>query len=558
MKSKKSALLLSFTSLLLCFAMLAGSTFAWFTDTATTGVNKIQAGNLDVKLEYKKSGAAGFVEANETTKVFDETAQWEPGHVEDVVLKVSNAGNLALKYKLGINIAKEVGSTNVYNNAFNLSDYINFAVINGDQSTLGRDDLVAAATDSKPIKTGYTSEDTPLYPKVTPAVDNQPSEKIVTLVVWMPKTVGNEANHKADAPAPSVELGINVVATQLNHENDSYGPNYDKEAPLPLVATRNELNTAITRDSLKDEDGKIAPVEVTLGNLEAEDIQYTENSSGYTGKGVMLGNTSLNRYNAEVPEVGAYSFTFKDGVINSAANTYQEPDGPNGPKDSSVYMLVPGNSDVVFENMTFNGVVSFDIQKYTAGWSNLNSLTFKNCTFNGLIVGTCPADHVTFDDCTFTDYTNANNPNSSNPIWWRSESEGQGTNANPIQSFTFINNTVTSTRPIKIERVGNSNANPVFTFKNNTFNISARDGDTNTKNMAINIGNTGKYTLIDDNNTIEGTTAALYTALLTHGENQYNAISGNKVLDGNGNNKTITAMVWKTTTNETFEMKTID
>ena len=51
MKSKKSALLLSFTSLLLCFAMLAGSIFAWFTDTATTGVNKIVAGKLDVGLE---------------------------------------------------------------------------------------------------------------------------------------------------------------------------------------------------------------------------------------------------------------------------------------------------------------------------------------------------------------------------------------------------------------------------------------------------------------------------------------------------------------------------
>ena len=229
MKSKKSALLMSFTSLLICFAMLVGSTFAWFTDTATTGVNKIQAGNLDVKLEYKKSGTEIFAEADENTKVFDETAQWEPGHVEYVVLKVSNAGNLALKYKLGINIAKEVGSTNVHNNAFNLSDHINFAVIDGDQSTLGRDELVAAAT-GKPIKDGYTSEDTPLYPKVMSAVDNQPSEKTVTLVVWMPKTVGNEANYKTDATAPSIELGINVVATQYTYEKDSFSNDYDANA----------------------------------------------------------------------------------------------------------------------------------------------------------------------------------------------------------------------------------------------------------------------------------------------------------------------------------------
>ena len=85
-------------------------------------------------------------------------------------------------------------------------------------------------------------------------------------------------------------ITITVYATQLNHENDSFGPDYDEDAPLPLVATRNELNTAITRDSLKDADGKIAPVEVTLGNLEAENIQYTENRTVYTGKGVMVEN----------------------------------------------------------------------------------------------------------------------------------------------------------------------------------------------------------------------------------------------------------------------------
>ena len=258
LKSKKSALLLSFTSLLICFAMLAGSTFAWFTDTATTGVNKIQAGNLDVKLEYKKSKNGPFLEAGENTKVFDETAKWEPGHVEYVVLKVSNEGNLALKYKLGINIANEVGSTNVYNNDFKLSDHIKFAVIDGDQSNLGRDDLVAAATDSNPIKAGYTSEDTPLYSKVT---NNQPSEKIVTLVVWMPGTVGNEANHKKDATAPSIDLGITVYATQLNSENDSFGPDYDKDAPSVTanVANAGEISAAIQQGETAG-----VPVKITL------------------------------------------------------------------------------------------------------------------------------------------------------------------------------------------------------------------------------------------------------------------------------------------------------
>ena len=51
-KSTKRALIFSTLAILMCVAMLIGTTFAWFTDTASTGVNKIQAGNLDVKLMY--------------------------------------------------------------------------------------------------------------------------------------------------------------------------------------------------------------------------------------------------------------------------------------------------------------------------------------------------------------------------------------------------------------------------------------------------------------------------------------------------------------------------
>lgn len=40
-KATKRALLTSITALVLCVVMLAGTTFAWFTDTASTGVNRI-------------------------------------------------------------------------------------------------------------------------------------------------------------------------------------------------------------------------------------------------------------------------------------------------------------------------------------------------------------------------------------------------------------------------------------------------------------------------------------------------------------------------------------
>ena len=234
-KSTKRALLTSALAILACVAMLIGTTFAWFTDTASTGVNKIQAGNLDIELSYKNNSTGGeFKKADKNTSVFNDEALWEPGYVEYVVLKIRNAGSLALKYKLGINIASEVGSTNVYNNAFNLSNYIRFAVLNDDQSSLDRDALVAAAADSKLIKEGYTAEN-----NMTAGAD-----KVVTLVIWMPTTVGNEANYKEGATAPSIDLGISVVAAQYTHESDSVDNQYDVDASYP-VTTTDELIAAL-------------------------------------------------------------------------------------------------------------------------------------------------------------------------------------------------------------------------------------------------------------------------------------------------------------------------
>ena len=61
---------------------------------------------------------------------------------------------------------------------------------------------------------------------------------------------------------------------------------------------------------------------------------------------------------------------------------------------------------------------------------------------------------MTFDGGTFNAYTNTTSANNSNPIWWREDTEGSGANANPIKTFTFVNNKVTGTRPVKIERIG--------------------------------------------------------------------------------------------------------
>ena len=109
-KSTKKSLLASMLSLLICVAMLVGSTFAWFTDSVTSGRNKITAGNLDIKVEYAKAGAADDGEINEdewktvkdSSEIFDDEALWEPGHTEYVYLRIRNVGNLALKYNFAV------------------------------------------------------------------------------------------------------------------------------------------------------------------------------------------------------------------------------------------------------------------------------------------------------------------------------------------------------------------------------------------------------------------------------------------------------------------------
>ena len=546
-KATKRALLTSVMALVMCVVMLVGTTFAWFTDTASTGVNKIQAGNLDIELEYATEwntdgSVKTWSKAEGETLQFKKAAGheseevlWEPGcRYVLPELRIVNKGNLALKYKISISGAKDATPKNDKND-LKLLDVIDwtYSVIGagGDATAvLGTERYLAAKTADRDVFDTLTIEG------------------------QMQKSAGN------DYQGMAIEgIAITVVATQDTVENDSFGNTYDKDATYPVVVSRNELNTSLTLNDLKDENGKVSPVEVTLGNTEAAEINYRETNSGYTGMGVMLGSTKLNKYAATPADEGQYKFTFKDGTINSAATGY--PNGEPSAANSAVYMLVPGNSDVVFENMTFNGVVSFDIQKYTSPWSNLNSITFKNCIFDGLIVGTCPAANVTFDGCEFKSYTNTEYANNSNPIWWRSDMYdlGAADNRTPIKSFTFVNNTVVGTRPIKIERVGMWDSEPVFTFKNNTFDISAQADDTEIKNMAINIGQKDgscSFTLIDERNTISDTTAALYTAARGSGSNQYFAVSGNKVLNGNGNEKSITAKEWKT--GVPFELKSID
>ena len=202
-RATKRALLTSVMALVMCVVMLVGTTFAWFTDTASTGVNKIVAGNLKVDLEYAKAwddaGApTEWAKVEENTKLTFRTADsrdadeifWEPNCTYKLPeLRVVNNGNLAIKYKMVIN------------------------GINGDAEL---NQVIDWTFNGVNMDTDYV---------LTPA---QKYSDIITISGHMQESAGNTYMGK------TIEnIFIKVYATQAASEYDSINNTYDQNATYP-------------------------------------------------------------------------------------------------------------------------------------------------------------------------------------------------------------------------------------------------------------------------------------------------------------------------------------
>lgn len=207
-KTLKKTLFISIAILMLCFVLLIGTTFAWFSDSVFSETNTIIAGNLDVALEYS-SDYTTWNEVDETTNVFTTDVYWEPGYAEVVYLKVTNAGTLDLKYQLSVNVADETEGTNVNDETFKLSDYIMVGQI---------DDVTAAYADTETAIAAVTNA-TKLseFDGTTATTLTSGADTYIALVVYMPTDIGNEANYKTGTTVPQVTLGIELVATQIEN-----------------------------------------------------------------------------------------------------------------------------------------------------------------------------------------------------------------------------------------------------------------------------------------------------------------------------------------------------
>ena len=270
-KSTKRALLGSVMAMVLCLAMLVGATFAWFTDTASTGVNKIQAGNLDVALEMQNADGK-WVSAEGKTLDFVKAADakgeailWEPGCTYELpALRIRNNGNLALKYKVII--------TGI-NGSAKLNKAIEWTI--GDVAMGAEQHLAAGESNAFTIK-GHMKE-----------------------------SAGNEyMNESIDG------IAITVVATQDTVESDSFNKDYDADAEYPVVAVANVNTNGDTVLKDKEEDHTIQ-VTVPAGALD-EGVQSLklEVVKSATPAGVEVASTESSQ---------SYEVTMKDQSGNAVS-----------------------------------------------------------------------------------------------------------------------------------------------------------------------------------------------------------------------------------------------
>ncbi len=270
-KATKRALLTSVMALVMCVVMLVGTTFAWFTDTATANVNKIQAGNLDVQLQVLENG--NWVDAKGKTLQFvkaangkDQKVLWEPGATYQLPeLRVVNAGNLNLKYKIVIN---GIGGS------AKLNEVIDW--------TMTVDGVKEAINPTTAVEHTLNANDT------------QNAFDTIVISGTMQTTANNDyQNETID------DVSITLYATQATGEYDSNSMDYDKDAQYPTITTGAKLE-----DVFAD-----ANVDFGYGSTSTESVTLD-------GKGVAVVSDWTDAWvNSDTTIKGV---TFKNGAVFSA------------------------------------------------------------------------------------------------------------------------------------------------------------------------------------------------------------------------------------------------
>ena len=251
-KSTKRALISSLLILAMCFTMLAGTTFAWFTDSVTSSGNKIVSGKLDIALYLADAngvyneitGASDPIFGKADSLVAQNNIQdtlWEPGKTQIAFLQIKNLGNLCAKYRVIIDVIDGgligsleyavIGNAEAGNYPAATLAQMKWTDITGAQGVESGDlaaGRITAANQGALAPAGDTYDATDAVTQQVTTIDDS---DYFALAIHMKETAGNEYQEK------DVTIDITVVATQDNVEEDSFDKNYDFDATLPAVAS---------------------------------------------------------------------------------------------------------------------------------------------------------------------------------------------------------------------------------------------------------------------------------------------------------------------------------
>ena len=459
-KATKRALLTSVMALVMCVVMLVGTTFAWFTDTASTAVNKIVAGNLDVDI-VDKSGETldgktlNFQDVNDNTDIL-----WEPGATFFTQgFKIVNKGNLALKYKVVVS-----GTTG----DAKLLKAIEFDVV----TEKTKEATEALAEEGNLLLNGASA----------PEAENV----YYYLRGHMKEEAGNEyKNLTLDG------ISITVYATQYTYEKDSFDELYDANAGKDTAYYTLAGFNALTKipDGVKtvyvDLGGKSLQNGLTIGNADiADHYHYGEWNSDVAPAGYPH-KTSIDNYTTHDGDKVRYIYSTGKPSVNVILTGSVLGASDTGDFNAGAITLqVPDAANVVFDKVTFGAgqmAMSMWTESHVQSMTvthRVASVTFDGCTFNGNWIqnGAFGADEMVIKDSTFNIHENVGYKNNSNPVWI--QNMGQC-------NVTIEGCTVNAVRPIKLWE---GTASGTVTIKNNTFNMSNfadATGDDAYKNVAI-------------------------------------------------------------------------
>ena len=369
-KATKRALLTSVMALVMCVVMLVGTTFAWFTDTASTAVNKIQAGNLDVDIVDKEGTTSldgktlSFRDADGKTDIL-----WEPGATFNLdSFKIVNKGNLAFKYKVVI--------SGVDGNA-KLLKAIDFFVKIGDAEK-----VALADWDGILLPAGKTA-----------TTDNEAvgATDLITISGTMKKEAGNEYQ------GLSIDgIGITVYATQYTHENDSFNNTYDAGAEADEfhqgVTISGIAGVAESYDTIQEAYEAVKAMLVANSGLAEQPLSAEAFNAFFTDGGKITWTIYGNQ---KVTETRMFSF-------GRAANRFGEG------RHITEINIVGGNSSASLDLTAVNGTFALPYNWWNVADSANTALKCKNITFNGIkympsATYQCTLYPTTyeFDGCTF-------------------------------------------------------------------------------------------------------------------------------------------------------------